>query len=54
VEHLISQNRNSVLSTTSTAIDQAATPSSPAHATVFLDHIYTFTVNASPSPAPTR
>ena len=46
VEKLISQNRNSVLSTTSSAIDQAATASAPAHATVFLGHIYTFTVNA--------
>ena len=46
VEKLISQNRNSVLSTTSSAIDQAATPSAPAHATVFLGHVYTFTVNA--------
>ncbi|MEY2477878.1 MAG: hypothetical protein QOG87_3193 [Actinomycetota bacterium] len=46
VEHIISQERNSVLSTTSSAIDQAATSSAPAHATVFVGHVYDFTVNA--------
>src|SRR5437588_2072631 len=46
VEHLISQNRNAVNSVTSTAIDQPASSTTPAHATVFLGHTYTFTVNA--------
>jgi hypothetical protein len=46
VEHLISQNRNSVLSVTSSAIDQPAVGTTPAHATVFIGHTYTFTVTA--------
>src|SRR5205085_3434716 len=40
VEHLISQNRNSVISVTSSAID------SPGHATVIVGNTYTFTVTA--------
>lgn len=46
VEKLISQNRNSVLSTTSPAIDRPATATTPAHATVFVGRTYTFTVTA--------
>ena len=46
VERLISQNRNAVISTTSTAIDRAATSTRPAHATVFVGRTYEFTVTA--------
>jgi hypothetical protein len=46
VEHIISQNRNSVVSITGSAIDQTATSTTPAHATVFVGHQYSFTVNA--------
>ena len=46
VEKLISQNRNSVISTTSAAIDRPATATTPAHATVFVGRTYEFTVTA--------
>jgi hypothetical protein len=50
VEKLISQNRNSVVSITCPAVDRLATSSVPAHATVFVGHTYTFTVNAQTAP----
>ncbi|MDQ1372828.1 MAG: hypothetical protein QOJ09_166, partial [Actinomycetota bacterium] len=50
VEHLISQNRNSVQSITSPAIDQPATASTRGHATVFVGHVYSFTVTAKTAP----
>ncbi len=47
VERLISQNRNSVLGITGSAIDVAPSSSAPGHATVVMGQTYDFTVTSS-------